>query len=1142
MVRKEDQTQKVSTGSNEPETENIETKIKDKVSTLEKAFKQMRNEELGIGDTLDDEENVKMINALAEFVDWSVSCSLKDPTTRHLVLEFNKHKHFTKSCRKKGPDCKYGFPRFPTTKTIIAVPSRILFKDDDVKEKEMISKSNDIKSKMKTVLKDVDIMKVAENHREDEIDLHLRNHKNVEEIEFILEFKNYKKSKSKVIFNPEVSQALLNDTGMDIDALKNASKEELIKLQNKFNSKMLTEKEMDTIREERLDILLQAAGIEGESFEERNMNYVEALSISLKGYSVILKRDVDEIMINNYNSEWIKSWSGNMDMQVCLDFYAIITYITDYYMKDESGTMRVINEALANSSNENLKQKMNIVKNAFLTSRQAGECEIYYKMLPFLHLSHSNIGTEFIHTGFRKNRSRFLKQITEGTKISSSKIIQVEGKEGNIYMEKEGAIEKYMRRPSCFNISFSQFVKRYAPVRKVSKKYNVKQFYIDIGKPDDYYDEKCNYSVESDSLESEEEDEGDIGNFEKLEAINEDDIVFEGREFDNENSTVLPPFIPLETGSGTGEFKWMKKRSQKAIRFHKFNKTKDPHQWYFSELLLYLPFKKEEELFPDNLESCIALYVSKYDIISRTREQVMPYLKTVSEARERAEEFLSNIGDEMDPTKEQLEEEHRAEGVKEHPDLNVKDPSMFLDDGLSESNKTFRSIELQSDSEMSTKLRSLDADQRAVVDKMYNYAVQFSLAQKKKDNPWPKPPLLMVHGGAGTGKSHVIDCVSQLVEKVFRTPGDDPSHPYVLKLAFTGNAASIIKGQTIHSAFQLPFGNKHVTLNDKTRDLRRKQLHNLRLIILDEVSLIKADMLYQIHFRLLEIFQNRLDFGNVAVLALGDILQIKPPLGTMIYDSPLNEKSASLWRIPGGNLWEKFEVITLKTNHRQGENLIYANILNRIRIGKHSDEDIDLLRTRVFPRNSKELPTNALLITGENKIVKRVNDKKLNETPGDLIEIEAEVTSRTRGSFKPKVDKGGQIKNTPLPYMLRLKKNARVMLTMNLDVCDSLSNGALGEIIDFKINTHGEIQYVLVKFDNDIVGEQYRKQLNFDINYPGQRVTAIKKVEFEFQLREGSASSATAINFPLKLAWATTCHKIQVICYIIFIKNLDTMY
>ena len=257
------------------------------------------------------------------------------------------------------------------------------------------------------------------------------------------------------------------------------------------------------------------------------------------------------------------------------------------------------------------------------------------------------------------------------------------------------------------------------------------------------------------------------------------------------------------------------------------------------------------------------------------------------------------------------------------------------------------------------------------------------------------------------------------------------------------------------------------------------------------------------------------------------MLQIKPPQGTMIYASPRNEKSASLWALPGGNLWEKFEVITLKTNHRQGNNRMYADILNRIRIGKQTEEDLSMLRTRIFPRNSPHLPTDALLVTGENKIVQSVNEKRINELPGELIEVEAEVSSKTRGKYKPKIDKSGQVKNTPLQQILRLKRNARVMLTMNLDVCDNLANGVLGTVVDFVKKVNGELQYVLVKFDSEDVGKEYRKKINFDRQYPGENLTAIKKIEFDFQLKEGGTSTATAMNFPLRLAWATTCHKIQ---------------
>ena len=94
-------------------------------------------------------------------------------------------------------------------------------------------------------------------------------------------------------------------------------------------------------------------------------------------------------------------------------------------------------------------------------------------------------------------------------------------------------------------------------------------------------------------------------------------------------------------------------------------------------MILYLPFTNEEGLFPENSEKCSALYNSKLDQINHVRKHVMPYLKSVAEARERAEEFLSNIGDELGPNKEQEEEESRAEGVKEHPDLGHKDPTEF---------------------------------------------------------------------------------------------------------------------------------------------------------------------------------------------------------------------------------------------------------------------------------------------------------------------------------------------------------------------------------------------------------------------------------------------------------------------------------
>ena len=821
--------------------------------------------------------------------------------------------------------------------------------------------------------------------------------------------------------------------------------------------------------------------------------------------------------------------------------------------------MQFIKDALENSADDNLKKKMNLVKNVFLTNRQAGECEIYYKLFPFLNLSHSNIGTIFLPTGFKRNRSRFLKQITEEEANFYEDAIEVEGKEGNHYVEKSSLMDKYMERLIGYTIGkgiettnidklcFSQFAKRYEPTRSVPKSVmKAHKKYADVNE---------NSDSDIDSINSESPNkEIDINSDSDYQDDNEDDIEDDNKD-DNQKipkiSTIkltkkekkdyiiekveddklkkLPKYIAL-TGKRPGDHKWMRLRTERAIRFHKFKKTNDAHQYYYSQMQLYLPFSSEDKLFPDDDDQCKALYNKNKEKIDYVMEHVMEHFKAVSEAKDKAEELISNIGLELDANKEQEEDESREEGEREHPELVVKDPTGMMNEEptLFTGDRTFRKIEIQTDDELFAKIRTLDIDQRLVFDKVLNYADSFMAAKKNKGNNWPTPPLLFVHGGAGTGKSHVIDVTSQMLDKTFRTPGDDPNCPYVLKLAFTGNAASIIKGQTLHSAFQFPFGNNLISLSDKTRDLRRKQLQNLRVLLIDEVSLIKSDLLYQLYFRLQkDIFQNSLDFGNVAVIFLGDLAQIKPPMARHVFQSPSNPKSKLLHDVD--NLWHKFEVITLKTNHRQGEDREYADLLNRIRVAKvqPSEEDIDVLKTRVFPRDSNALPDDALLVSGTNKIVNKVNEYKLNKLPGELIELKAAVYSNTRGSFKPKIDNAGMIKGTTLKFNLLLKKGCRVMLSHNLDVCDGLTNGAMGTAVDFKRDPKGKIKFVLVKFDNEDCGRERRKQLNFDHEYPGQAVTAIELLEFDFTIKEGSSATATAVNFPLRLCYASTSHKVQ---------------
>ena len=109
-------------------------------------------------------------------------------------------------------------------------------------------------------------------------------------------------------------------------------------------------------------------------------------------------------------------------------------------------------------------------------------------------------------------------------------------------------------------------------------------------------------------------------------------------------------------------------------------------------------------------------------------------------------------------------------------------------------------------------------------------------------------------------------------------------------------------------------------------------------MIIDEISMVKADTLFQLDLRLREITQNANKiFGGVIVFFFGDIMQLRPCQGSYIFDVPKCEDYLLAHMC---NLhWKAFDVINLEENHRQGEDHQYAEILNRIRVGKQTSED-----------------------------------------------------------------------------------------------------------------------------------------------------------------------------------------------------------
>jgi sulfur relay (sulfurtransferase) DsrC/TusE family protein len=132
-------------------------------------------------------------------------------------------------------------------------------------------------------------------------------------------------------------------------------------------------------------------------------NYYKALRFSGHGTGIVLRRSVNEIYINNYNKEWLAAWNENLDIQLCLDYFSVLTYITDYYSKDDTGTMDILKQCAKQCQNQSLKDQMKCLSQAFLSHRQIGESEAYYRILPNLHLTESNIKCIFLSGGFPQN-------------------------------------------------------------------------------------------------------------------------------------------------------------------------------------------------------------------------------------------------------------------------------------------------------------------------------------------------------------------------------------------------------------------------------------------------------------------------------------------------------------------------------------------------------------------------------------------------------------------------------------------------------------------------------------------------------------------------------------------------------------------
>ena len=272
-------------------------------------------------------------SAIEAFVDKFMTCSLRNPSTRKIATTVQHH-HHTFTCRKRSSKCRFNFPRFPSLYTQVAIPLRLQFGEDDEegKRKEMM-KTRVVLHKVREILED--------DERMDEVNIMYQ-----EEIEEIITA-NDLSMRAKHILEDGVFKKQILDYSTDFNGEETKDNTDLGKylIQNlmlfekeqaeKFK---LLEKEDFSYRKERILQILRMADIEKDldipedlNFEEKEkqliVKYHEILRNSVKGFTIVLKRDTNECFINNFNHEWLACWNANLDVSVVFDFFAILTYV-----------------------------------------------------------------------------------------------------------------------------------------------------------------------------------------------------------------------------------------------------------------------------------------------------------------------------------------------------------------------------------------------------------------------------------------------------------------------------------------------------------------------------------------------------------------------------------------------------------------------------------------------------------------------------------------------------------------------------------------------------------------------------------------------------------------------------------------------
>jgi DNA replication protein DnaC/predicted peroxiredoxin len=818
-------------------------------------------------------------------------------------------------------------------------------------------------------------------------------------------------------------------------------------------------KKLEKLRElieDNSDLSLTLDELHKEAGFDSQKDFQSALALVSQKEFIVMKRNVSDIWVNSYNPTLIQAWNANMDIQFVLNPYSCIMYIVSYISKSEKELGEILKfarEEMAEDTNSDLCKQMRKLGTVYIENR---EVSVQESVVRTCGLPLKDCSRDVIFVSSDKNSTRMSKSKAEIENAAKSN-----GDEDNIWLTSK--LEKYRARPKNETMNGLCHASCASEYRDICKT-------------------EANRLIES----------GNLG--------------------------------------------YMLKRTRgkpAIIRYAKYSETRDPEKYFYSMLRLFLPHYTEEQLKPPTFDSYENFYKTgsvaltpgenpvpvkfivdenkaKFDHGGEQLTEAFNQLKTHGPLEDawslvapQTEQNRIDAEDEIAQTIDEIE--LGADGVVELKEAPTKIVSLC-------------SVELTKEAAIQPMLKHMNEKQK----KIFYSIRQWALDKVNGNNP--DPIFLHISGGGGVGKSHLIKCIYYCITHLLKDK-NNPDDPSVLLTAPTGTAAFTVGGFTVHSALKIPLklpkqASEIKNLGPDQLNSLQAKLSNLQLLIIDEISMVNRRVLHCIHKRLKQVKRISMNdktayFGNVSVLAVGDMYQL-PPVKACSLIVPNREEGIDLWH-------DLFKIVELDEIMRQKDDQTFAKLLNRMRTHQKGkplkEEDKKILENR---NDLPQIPVDALHVFATNAQAEKHNNDMLVmkcETP---VRLEAQDYSKDETSGKM-TRKTSVTKGSPddLCSVLQLGVGCRVMLMRNIDVTDGLVNGAFGTVMGFgNPNKEGIITEICVKFDNEKIG---LKAGNHDrTDFPKGSVFID---QFEEDMHNNERIKRR--QFPLKLGWGTTIHKTQ---------------